>query len=129
MDHTFSAENLQKLITQTKDDPEGLEIIQDCLRSFSAYHSAIAEMEIWRTVYSAASLGRDEYQDAFTSMNRARTACHNALLSRLNVLNRMARGAGLDNIYSGTISEEQPYRRQAADAVLSFVEHLIQKRD
>jgi hypothetical protein len=40
------------------------------------------------------------------------------------MLNRMAAMAGLPSVYEGTISEDQPYRRQVADAVLEYVHKM-----
>lgn len=44
------------------------------------------------------------------------------------MLNRMASKAGVGPIYGGTVSEEMPYRRQVADAVLEYVESIISDR-
>jgi hypothetical protein len=61
-------------------------------------------------------------------MDRKRTSCHNAVLANVSMLNRMAAMAGLPPVYEGVISEDQPYRRQVADAVLEYVHKIIQDR-
>lgn len=128
MESKLSAENLQSLIYASREDIELLHFIMDCLKSFEAYHQAIFEMEAWAKVYNYGVLEREEYQDKLTTMDRTRSACHNAMLSKISMLNRMAERAGVGLIYEGTVSEDMPYRRQVADEVLSFVESMVSKR-
>lgn len=128
MENYFSTENLQSLIRASKGDKELLRNISNCLKSFEDYHQAIFSMESWLKVYDYGTLERVEYQDTLQSMDRARTACHNALLAKVNMLNRMAEKVGVGPIYSGTVSEEMPYRRQVADAVLEYVEGVVSSR-
>jgi len=128
MENKFSSENLQSLIAASKDDKELLHFIEDCLKAFEDYHQAIYEMEIWAKIYNYGVLEREEYQDKLTRMDKARTACHNAMLGKINVLNRMAEKASVGPIYSGTVSEEMPYRREVADAALDFVERVVAGR-
>lgn len=128
MESCFSVENLQALVKASKEDKELLLYISDCLKSFEDYHQSIFFMESWLKVYDYGTLERVEYQDKLTTMDRARTACHNALLGKVNMLNRMAEKVGVGPIYGGTVSEEMPYRRQVADAVLSFVESVVSSR-
>lgn len=128
METKLSVENLQNLIHASKDDRELLHFITDCLKSFEAYHHAIFEMEAWAKVYNYGVLEREEYQDKLITKDRARSACHNAMLSKISMLNRMAERAGVGPVYEGTVSEEMPYRRQVADAVLAFVEDMVSNR-
>lgn len=124
----LSAENLQALVKANKGDKELLRYIMDCLKSFEAYHQAIFEMEAWAKIYDYETLEREEYQDTLTGLDKSRTTCHNSLLSNVNMLNCMAAQTGVGPIYSGTVSQEMPYRRQVADAVLSFVESVVSSR-
>lgn len=128
MECCFSAENLQVLVKVSKGDKELVHYIMDCLKSFESYHQAIFEMEAWAKVYNYGVLEREEYQNKLTTMERTRTACHNAMLSKINMLNRMAERAGVGLIYQGTVSEDMPFRRQVADAVLAFVEDMVSNR-
>lgn len=128
MDNYFSADNLQALIQASRGDKELLHFIADCLKSFEAYHQAIYSMESWAQVYDYDVLEREEYQDTLTGLDKSRTVCHNALLGKVTVLNRMAERAGVGPIYSGTVSEEMPYRREVADAVLEYVESVVSSR-
>lgn len=124
----FHTDVLEKLMTACGDDPETLEIIGDCIKDFSAYHAAIVEMETWLKLHNYGNTDRAAYQDRKVSLDKARTVCHNAVLGRVSILNRMAAQAGLEPVYDGTVSEERPYRRQVANAVLAYLEDVIQRR-
>lgn len=124
----FHADVLEKLMAFYGDDPEALNMILQCLHSFSAYHTAIVEMEVWLKLCNYGNTNRADYQDKRVSLDRARTVCHNAVLSSMNILNRMAAQAGSDPVYDGTVSEERPYRRQAANAALAYLEDIIRER-
>lgn len=124
----FHADMLEKLMAVYGDNPGALNMIRECLRSFSAYHAAIVEMEVWLKLYNYGNTDRADYQDKRVSLDKARTVCHNTVLSSMNILNRMAMQAGLEPVYDGTISEERPYRRQVANAALAYLEDIIRER-
>ena len=118
---------LDNLIQACKADSELLEIIQDALRSFEEYHTAIYSMEI-RKQLLAGTVDALQYQEEIGEMDRRRTSSHNAVISNISLLNRLAEQAGLPPVYEGVISREQPYRRQIADAVLNYVRDIILAR-
>lgn len=118
---------LDNLIQACKTDSELLEIIQDALRSFEEYHTAIYSMEI-RKQLLAGTVDALQYQEEIGEMDRRRTSSHNAVISNISLLNRLAEQAGLPPVYEGVISREQPYRRQIADAVLDYVRDVILAR-
>ena len=118
---------LEKLIQTCKGDSELLEIIQDALCSFEEYHSAIYSMEI-RKQLLAGTADVLQYQEEIGEMDRRRTLRHNAVISNISMLNRLADQAGLPPVYDGVISGAQPYRRQIADAVLDYVREVILSR-
>ena len=118
---------LDNLIQACKADSELLEIIQDALRSFEEYHTAIYSMEI-RKQLLAGTVDALQYQEEIGEMDRRRTGSHNAVISNISLLNRLAEQAGLPPVYEGVISREQPYRRQIADAVLDYVRDVILAR-
>lgn len=128
MTHEFSAKSFHSLIDGAQDDPELLEFFSDCLASFRAYQSAIVEMEGWMKLYRPKTLGTQTYQDRRASLDDARTHCHNAVLANVSALNRIAAAQGLEPVYGGTVSQEQPYRRQVADAVLDYLHTLLEER-
>jgi len=122
----FSNDILFKLIEVNKDNTERLDTILECVQAFEDYHSAIFEMEMKMKIYGNSS-GAD-YRDMVSELDSNRTNNHNAMLVRVNILNRMAEQANLPLVYAGTVSEEKPFRREVADAVLAFVERVILQR-
>ena len=128
MENTFNANSLEKLIQAYQNDAEALEIIYDILRGFEEYHTKIVEMELKLKQYSAGKLEREEYQSMVTELDKRRTMQHNSVLTGVNVLNRMAEQCNINPIYSGTVSEERPYRREVANAILDYLQTIIENR-
>ena len=128
MKHELNEENLNNLIETARDDKEMLDMMSDIFKGFEEYHRAIFEMETWMKLYNHKNMPGDEYQVTVAEMDRSRTSCHNAVLVSINILNRMAAQLNVPAVYNGTISEEQPYRREVADAVLGYVEIIIRGR-
>lgn len=124
----FHADRLQKLIDHFRDDGEALEFIRDCVRSFSEYHAAIVEMEFWLKAYNYDNMGDSDYQHQRGSLDKIRTVRHNAVISHVSALNRMAAAAGIEPVYDGAVSEDRPYRRQVANGVLGYIEGLVRER-
>lgn len=118
---------LDSLIEKCRNDSELSEALEDALRSFEDYHAAIYSMETKKKILSG-TVDPKVYRDEITLMDQKRTACHNAVLANVNMLNRMAEMNGLSPVYDGVVSPEQPYRRQVADAVLAFVREIIVER-
>ena len=124
----FNANSLEKLIHAYQDDAEALEMIYDILRGFEEYHTKIFEMELKLKMYSVGKLELEEYQSIVTELDKRRTMQHNSVLTGVNVLNRMAEQCGIEPIYSGTVSKERPYRREVANAILDFLQTVINNR-
>lgn len=124
----INAETISKLISIYAEDTEFLDILHSSLKSFEEYHSAIYEMETWMRIYSYNSVDKEEYQSRVADMDKCRTACHNSVLISVNVLNRLAVKENLPLVYEGIVSEERPYRREVANAVLAYVENIIKNR-
>lgn len=126
----FNCEVLSKLISiyQSKGDDYGLDLICDELETFEEYHSAIYSMETKLKIKSLKSMEREDYQFMVESLDKKRTMLHNRVLIAVNVLNRMAAKEGLEPVYDGIVSEERPYRREVANAVLDYVESVIKSR-
>lgn len=123
-----NAETVQKLFTAFRDDPETLETIEAALLVFESYHRAIYELEIKRRFFSNGVMEADAYRETITRMDRTRTINHNALLTQVNILNRIAAEVNLPPFYEGVVAEEQPYRREVANAVLDYVQRIIVER-
>ena len=124
----FNKETLEKIIFNYSDDKELLDMVYDAIKSFEEYHSAIYEMESRMKVYSYKNMSKEDYQDMVSTLDNRRTMLHNTVLTSVNVLNRMAVKLELPPVYDGIVSEERPYRREVANAVLSYVEEVIAKR-
>lgn len=126
--NTINAETILKLSSLYVEDTEFLDILYSSLKSFEEYHSIIFDMESWMKVFSYKSIDKEEYQSKVTDMDRRRTMCHNSVLSSVNILNRLAAKENLPLVYDGIVSEERPYRREVANAVLEYVENIIKNR-
>ena len=123
----LNRQSLDRLIENNKNDADLLEAIQDALKSFEDYHIAIYSMETRRKLL-IGTVEATSFQSEMMTMDQRRTNCHNAVLANISMLNRMAEMNGLPPVYDGTISREQPYRRQVADAVLGYVREIILER-
>ena len=126
--YKINNETITKLITTCQEDKDMLDILYSSLKSFEEYHSVIFDMETWMKVFSYKSVEKEDYQSKVTDMDRRRTMCHNSVLSSVNILNRLAVKENLPLVYDGVVSEERPYRREVANAVLEYVENIIKNR-
>lgn len=128
MANIFNVESLEKLIRIHRGDKETLDMIYDIFKSFEEYHSRIINMEMKIKLYSTEVLEREEYQSMVTELDKSRTMQHDSLLTGVNVLNRLAAMKNIEPIYDGTVSKERPYRREVANAVLDFLQSVIENR-
>ena len=119
---------LKKLMLLHADNKQILNIIFDALWSFEEYHNCIVKMELSCLTYTTKVLERADYQYMVKDLDEKRTMRHNSVLASVNMLNRLAANEGLDPVYDGIVSEERPYRREVADAVLEYVEQIIKNR-
>ena len=126
--YKINNETITKLITTCHEDKDILDILYSSLKSFEEYHSVIFDMETWMKVFSYKSIDKEEYQSKVTDMDIRRTMCHNSVLSSVNILNRLATKENFPLVYDGIVSEERPYRREVANAVLEYVENIIKNR-
>lgn len=124
----INRETITKLLSTFYEDGEMLGIIYSSLKSFEEYHAATYDMELWTKIYSYKSVDKEEYQSKVTEMDRRRTMCHNSVLSSVNILNRLAVKENLPLVYDGVVSEERPYRREVANAILEYVENVVKNR-
>ena len=123
----INLEAFNSLIENCKGDTDLLEAIEEAFLSFEEYHRAIYIMETRKKLLNG-TVDSGKYQEEVTGMDKRRTNCHNAVLANMSMLNRMAAMQQLPPIYDGQISQDQPYRRQVADAVLEFVQGIILNR-
>ena len=125
---TCRAETLRELVTYFRDDRETLSDIENALLAFEGYHQAIYQMEISRRFTASADADAEAYRETVQRLDKSRTIAHNAVLTQVKLINRIAAEANLPPFYDGTVSEERPFRREVADAVLAFVRQVIVER-
>ena len=123
----FDRNSLKELVYLSFDDKELLDMIYDALISFERYHRAIYDMETKKKLYCGAMDSLD-YRKMENELDKLRTACHNAVIANVAMLNRMAEQKGIPPIYDGVVSEDRPYRRELADAILGYVAGIINER-
>ena len=121
-------ETLKALIAKHSDDSELTGIILEALESFESYHGAIYTLELKRELYLRGAMDRETYREEIPYLDGIRTSKHNAVISNVKLLNRLAEQDGLEPFYAGIVSEERPYRTELADAVLLFVCETIENR-
>lgn len=128
MENRLNKASIEQLITVYSNDKEMLDMIFNALSDFEDYHRRIYEMETKLKVYSPKSMNPDDYRDMRETLDRNRTSQHNMAIMDVGMLNRFAEKANILPIYEGIVSEERPYRRELADAVLDYVESIIKNR-
>ena len=119
---TINAAALELLIAKTADDHDIVGLIEDAIAAFGNYHSKVIAHQ------SALMIYRNCIHDKVMAADQDRTISHNTVLSKIDQLNRLAAEYGLSAIYEGTVSRDQPYRREAADAVFAYLQMLIEHR-
>lgn len=124
----INEKTVEDLITIYIEDKEMLNIIYDALNSFEDYHSAIFTMETKTRLYPVGSMDAEERRIMVEGLDKRRTNLHNKIISSVNILNRIAKIAGLLPFYDGIVSEERPYRSEVANYVLEYVEKTVRER-
>ena len=123
----MNLEALQALIAHYRDDPDALDMIMTLLDDFEKYHSAVYDEQMLLIVYGGTMDG-ETYREQMQALDRSRTVAHNAVISGVKILNRMAKKANLPPVYDGIVSEARPYRREVANAVFAYIEDVIRNR-
>ncbi len=124
----LNGDTIDRLIDIYREDEEMLEVLEESLLSFAEYHSSVYTMETKLKFLSPQSMDREEYQNAVGKMDAYRSVCHEALLTAVSVLNRLAEKENLPAVYADEVRRERPYRRQIANAVFNYVETIIRER-
>ena len=125
---TYNSETVKSLLSIYAGDGEMIEIILDALDSFEKYHQAIFSLELRRELHIRGAMDNETYREEIPRLDQIRTTRHNAVISSVKMLNRMAEQNGLRPFYDGIVSEERPYRTQVADSILLFVREIIENR-
>ncbi len=125
MTEKIHPETIHRLLEIERDDAETIELLVTALESFEKYHQAIYRLEIQRKLYSCGAMDSETYRDLIPRLDSIRTQHHNAMLSEVRLLNRLAEQHGLPPFYEGEVSEAAPDRTWVADAVLDYVHQVI----
>lgn len=125
----LNEKTLRSLIEMLGNDADLLSLIEDCLASFEAYHSAVYKLETYKKIHQGNIKNGEIYRDTVMELDRNRTICHNAVIANVAILNRLADMQNLPHVYDGIVSEERPHRRILANSVFEYVENTIKNRD
>ena len=79
-------------------------------------------------MFARGAMSSEAYRSMIPELDSVRSKNHNAMLSEVNLLNRLARQNNLPLFYDGEVSEEKPIRTWVADAVLEYVQQVIDDR-
>ena len=121
-------ETLNGLLRHFRDDHDDIAAIVHAMETFEDYHNAIYRLEITRRLFSCNAIESETYRSDTVERDRLRTYNHNAVIAQVNLLNRMAKEASLPPFYDEVVSEEKPYRRELANAILDFIQEVIVNR-
>jgi len=124
----INEDTIIKLSNLYSEDKTMLDLVYEQVDSFEEYHKAIYAMESKMKIYSFKAMEKEDYQEMVMSLDKQRTMRHNSVITSVNILNRLAQKEGLPLVYNGIVSEERPYRRELADAVLNYIEKVIKNR-
>ena len=123
----LNIETINRLIQIYENDSMVIETIRNTIMEFEEYHYAIFEMEHFMR-FRDRDMDASEYRDKVTELDSSRTRKHNSILTGIKIMNRLAEKHNLEPVYDGVVSEERPYRREVANAVLEYVEQVIKDR-
>ena len=116
----MNRQTLNQLIENSKSDLELLGAIQDALKSFEEYHTAIYSMET-RKKLLIGTVDAQKYQEEVTAMDQKRTNCHNAVLANVSMLNRRNTGLKVKNMQCYFSNQKSPWLIATDARVPSFL--------
>lgn len=120
-------ETINRLMQIYSDDAMVIDTIKNTVMDFEEYHYAIYKMEHFIR-FKDSDMDSTEYKNTMEELDGNRTRKHNTILTGIKIMNRLAEKNNLNPVYDGTVSEERPYRREVANAVLEYVEQIIKDR-
>lgn len=123
----INSDTINRLIQIFDDDGMVIDTIRNTIMEFEEYHYAIYKMEHFIR-FRDKNMDAEEYRDKMTELDSNRTRKHNSILTGIKIMNRLAEQQNLAPVYDGIVSEERPYRREVANAVLEYVEQVIKSR-
>lgn len=120
-------DTINRLIQIFENDAMVMDTIRNTIMEFEEYHYAIYKMEHF-IKFREKDMDAEEYRDKMTELDSNRTRKHNSIITGMKIMNRLAEQQNLVPVYDGVVSEERPYRREVANAVLEYVEQVIKSR-
>ena len=116
--------SIQGLFNVFIDEPDGTSFIRESLQTFSSYSAAIFRMETYKL-----SQGDDPSETSELSrLDESRSNAHEAVIASIKNLNHICEVNKIPPIYKGTVAPEHPYRVEIADAVLLYVQKVMENR-
>lgn len=106
-----------------ESNAEDAAYLTETLLSFSKYASAIYELEVYMLIN-----GKEANPDEHKRLDDKRSHAHDSVISHLEGLAGFCRIYDIPPVYSGALSRERPYRVDIADAVLAYVNDVLEKR-
>jgi hypothetical protein len=122
MTQTINAGALESLVRRTRDDADIFGLVMGAFDAFENYHAKVVAHQVALRVYGPGDAIK------IIDADRERTLAHNLMLSKVAQLNRLAEQRGIAPVYAGTVSQDQPYRREVADAVFAYLQAMIEHR-
>lgn len=128
----FNYENYRTLCAKIgeglKSNAPNAERIHDlventCAQTFLDYVKTV-DMSETRIIIAHNRLEGEDLRDAVETIDRGRTAVHNAAAEACNIINRMAAANGVEPVFTGNSSD----RLQVADFCLEFTVEIFKNR-
>lgn len=119
----FKKENFLALVEAYSDDDMVLDMIASNMNNLGNYVDSVYSME-YRIPILRARLDAVDFQDAVMDLDRGRRNAHEAAISSVKILNRVAGKAGLPPLYDGDVEN----RYQVADFCMEVVKELFDDR-
>lgn len=116
--------SIQGLLNLFKDDPDGASFIRESLQTFSTYAAAIFRMETYMLTQGDDPTKASE----LSRLDESRSRAHDAVIASIENLNYVCEKNNIPPIYNGTVARERPYRVEIADAVLLYVQKVMEYR-
>lgn len=79
-----------KLVEACKDDEVMLDTIDEAMKNFSAYVSAVSKMEFEKKI-ATESLSGEDLRNSIQELDQKRTSCHEAAIGSCSILNRICK--------------------------------------
>jgi hypothetical protein len=113
---------LRRLIRAAEGDDDVLDLVAEAITGFADYHRAVVVGETCKLVYGGISRGKAIEADSRRSQE------HDRAISKVAMLNRLALERDIELVYDGTVSREQPYRVEIAEAMFVYMRTVVEKR-